>query len=129
MSEKRMDKKNRWRNKMIAFRGSPQEAEALERRWRLCGYATKQDYLIDSVLYQKVEAKGNPMMLVSFRDALKDIRKRLMEIETASELDDELQEAIRTMLEILEAFKENEEKQKDDNKKDKYLERRKYRNV
>lgn len=68
MSEKKKDDKNRWRNKTIAFRGSPEEAVELDKRWKLCGYATKQDYLIDSMLHQQVVAKGNPMMLVTFRD-------------------------------------------------------------
>lgn len=51
MSEKKKDDKNRWRNKTIAFRGSPEEAAELDKRWKLCGYATKQDYLIDSMLH------------------------------------------------------------------------------
>lgn len=54
MSEKKKDDKNRWRNKTIAFRGSPEEAAELDKRWKLCGYATKQDYLIDSMLHQQV---------------------------------------------------------------------------
>lgn len=44
MSDKRYDSKNRWRNKSIAFRGSPEEAAELDKRWRLCGYSSKQDY-------------------------------------------------------------------------------------
>lgn len=46
MSDKRYDSKNRWRNKSIAFRGSPKEAAELDKRWRLCGYSSKQDYLL-----------------------------------------------------------------------------------
>lgn len=42
MSEKKKDDKNRWRNKTIAFRVSPEEAAELDKRWKLCGYATKQ---------------------------------------------------------------------------------------
>lgn len=55
MSDKRYDSKNRWRNKSIAFRGSPEEAAELDKRWRLCGYSSKQDYLLDSVLHQQVD--------------------------------------------------------------------------
>ena len=50
MSAKIKDDKNRWRNKTIAFRLSPEENEELEKRYRLLGYRTKQDYLIDAVL-------------------------------------------------------------------------------
>lgn len=58
MSEKKKDDKNRWRNKTIAFRGSPEEAAELDKRWKLCGYATKQDYLIDSMLHLMDEAEA-----------------------------------------------------------------------
>ena len=46
-------------------------------------------------------------------------------------MDEELFTPIRTMLEILEAFKENEEKNKKNRnrRKDKFLERRVYRDV
>lgn len=126
MSEKRRDDKNRWRNKTIAFRGSPEEAAELDKRWKLCGYPTKQDYLIDSVLHQQVVAKGNPMMLFTFRKELKEILNQLVRIQNISEMDEELLTPIRTMLEILEAFKANEDKQnKEDTKK--YMQTRTYR--
>ena len=128
MSDKRYDSKNRWRNKSIAFRGSPEEAAELDKRWRLCGYSSKQDYLLDSVLHQQVIAKGNPMMLVAFRDELKEILNQLLRIQNASEMDEELLTPIRIMLEILEAFKENEEKeeQKEENK---FLQKKVYRGI
>ena len=110
MSEKKKDDKNRWRNKVIAFRGSPEEAEELDRIWRLCGYATKQDYIIDAVIHQKVIAKGNPMMLVTFRETLGEILTELIRIQDASEMDEELLTPVRTMLEILESFEEESKK-------------------
>ena len=97
----------------------------------MLGYATKQDYVLDSVLHNKVTAKGNPMMLVNFRKELYGILEELERLEEASEIDEELFTPIRTMLEILEAFKENEEKNKKNRnrRKDKFLERRVYRDV
>ena len=67
MSEKNRDNKNRWRNVTIAFRMSPEENEELNLRVKLCGYQTRQEYIIESVLHQKVTAVGNPLMLVQFR--------------------------------------------------------------
>ena len=67
MSEKNRDDKNRWRNVTIAFRMSPEENEELNNRVKLSGFRTKQDYIIQSVLHQKVVATGNPLMLVQFR--------------------------------------------------------------
>ena len=106
MSEKNRDDKNRWRNITIAFRMSPEENEELNNRVRLSGFRTKQDYIIQSVLHQKVIANGNPLMLVQFRQNLQRIEQELERIEKASEMDGELLTPIRSMLEILEGFRE-----------------------
>lgn len=106
MSEKNRDNKNRWRNVTIAFHMSPEENEELNNRVKLSGFRTKQDYIIQSVLYQKVVAAGNPLMLVQFRQNLQRIEQELERIEKASDMDGELLTPIRSMLEILEGFKE-----------------------
>lgn len=62
--------------------------------------------VIQSVLHQKVVATGNPMMLVQFRQNLQRIERELERIEKASDMDGELLTPIRSMLEILEGFKE-----------------------
>ena len=131
MSAKNLDPKGRLRSETVAYRCSPAERKELDKRWKLMGYATKQDYVLDSVLHNKVIAKGNPQMLVNFRKELGTIISELQRIEEASEIDDELFTPLNTMVEILEAFKENEEKNKNKKKrtKDKFLERRAYRDV
>ncbi len=91
---------------------SPEEATDLEDRVKLCGARTKQEYIIESVLNQKVLAKGNSMMLVQFRKDLQKIESELERINSVSEMDKELLIPIRTMLEIMEAFKENEQAKK-----------------
>ena len=70
MSEKNRDDKNRWRNVTIAFRMSPEENKELNNRVKLSGFRTKQDYIFQSVLHQKVVATGNRLMLVHFRQNL-----------------------------------------------------------
>ena len=77
MSAKKLDKKGRFRCETIAYRCSPEERAELDKRWKLMGYATKQDYVLDSVLNNQVIAKGNPMMLVSFRQELRVILSEL----------------------------------------------------
>ena len=64
------------------------------------------DQIIQSVLHQKVVATGNPLMLVQFRQNLQRIEHELERIEKASDMDGELLTPIRSMLEILEGFKE-----------------------
>lgn len=86
MSEKNRDDKNRWRNVTIAFRMSPEENEELNNRVKLSGFRTKQDYIIQSVLHQKVVATGNPLMLVQFRKNLQQIERELERIEKASDM-------------------------------------------
>lgn len=54
MSQKVYDKKNRWRSKVVAFRVSPEEWEELEDKIKLCGYGTKQDYIIDCLFSNKI---------------------------------------------------------------------------
>ena len=103
---KNRDDKNRWRNVTIAFRMSPEENEELNNRVKLSGFRTKQDYIIQSVLHQKVVATGNPLMLVQFRQNLQRIERELERIVQVSDMDEELLTPIRSMLEILEGFKE-----------------------
>lgn len=106
MSEKNRDDKNRWRNVTVAFRMSPEENEELTQRVKMSGYRTRQEYIIQSVLHQKIVATGNPLMLVSFRQNLQYIEAELERLQDISEMDPELLTPIRTMLEILEAFRE-----------------------
>lgn len=106
MSAKNRDDKNRWRNVTVAFRMSPEENEELTQRVKMCGYRTRQEYIIQSVLHQKIVATGNPLMLVSFRQNLQHIEAELERLQNAGDMDAELLTPIRTMLEILEAFHE-----------------------
>lgn len=53
MSAKNRDEYNRWRNKTVAFRMSPEEAKLLDEFVKLSGL-NKQDYLISRVLQREV---------------------------------------------------------------------------
>ena len=116
MSQKVKDDKNRWRNKVVAFRVSPEEGEELDKRWRLLGYRTKQDYLIESVLKNKVTAVGNMQMIYQFRQRLKEILTELKRIEKAGDMDEELMTPVRTMLEIMEATSDQTASEKEKSK-------------
>ena len=107
MSQKKKDDKNRWRNITVAFRVSPEENEELNMRVKLSGAETKREYIIQSVLRQQVVAKGNPLMLVTFRRELQHIEKELERLTSIDEMDSELLTPIRSMLEILEGFRKN----------------------
>lgn len=112
MSAKVYDRKGRRRTETIAFRLSLAERKELDDRVKLSGYQTKQDYIINSLLYQRIQAVGNPLMLTKFKLHLMKICEELERIQAVDELNDELFTPIRTMLEILESFQENEGNEK-----------------
>lgn len=109
MSKKVKDEKNRWRNKVIAFRASPEEAAEIDKRWRRCGFTSKQDYLIECVTHPYVIARGNPQMLFSLRHELAEIKEELIRINEASEIDENLIDALTSMLGIIESFRNEED--------------------
>ena len=57
MSEKRLDAKNRWRNVVVAFRMSPEEAQELNVKVSLSGLS-KQDYIIQCLLKHEIRGVG-----------------------------------------------------------------------
>ena len=75
----------------------------LDKRWKLLGYRTKQEYLIQSVLKSSVTAVGNMQMIYQFKQSLREILTELKRIEKAGDMDEELMTPVRTMLEIMEA--------------------------
>ena len=62
MSAKNLDKHNRWRNKTVAFRVSPEEDTQIETAVKLTGL-TKQDYIIRRLLCRDVVVQGNPRVI------------------------------------------------------------------
>ena len=67
MSAKNLDNHNRWRNKTVAFRVSPEEDEQLEIAVRLSGL-TKQDYITRRLLNRDIVVQGNPRVYKALRD-------------------------------------------------------------
>ena len=69
MSKKNVDQKGRFRNKIISFRVSEEEAKLLKRRVLLSGL-TKQDYIINSILGKEIVVYGSPFVFRSLHDEL-----------------------------------------------------------
>ena len=59
MSLKNRDNHNRWRNKTVAFRVSPEEDTQIEAFVKLSGL-TKQDYITRRLICKNVVVQGNP---------------------------------------------------------------------
>lgn len=104
MSAKNLDNKNRWRNKTIAFRMSPEEAKQLDIQVKLSGH-TKQDYLIRRSLQQEIVVVGNPRVYKALKDELQNVLTELKRIEN-DYVTEELLDTIQMITLTLEGLKE-----------------------
>ena len=105
MSAKNMDNHNRWRNRTVAFRVSPEEDEQLEGFVKLSGL-TKQDYITRRLLCHDVVVQGNPRVYKALRDQFTAVLDELRRIEAGAGVNDELMDTIHMIAEIMDGMKE-----------------------
>jgi len=106
MSLKNRDEHNRWRNKTVAFRVSPEEDAQIEVAVKLTGL-TKQDYITRRLLCKDVVVQGNPRVYKALRDQLAAVLAELRRIEPGSNVDDELMDTIQMIASIMDGMKED----------------------
>ena len=106
MSAKNLDKHNRWRNKAVFFRVSPEEDAQIETAIKLTGL-TKQDYIIRRLLCRDVVVQGNPRVYKALRDQLAAVLGELRRMEAGGGVDDELLATIRLITVTLGGMKED----------------------
>ena len=100
MSAKNLDTHNRWRNKTVAFRVSPEENEQIDAAVRLSGL-TKQDYITKRLLCRDVMVQGNPWVYKALRNEMAAVLEELRRIEAGSGVDDELMDTIELIAAIM----------------------------
>ena len=105
MSAKNLDNHNRWRNKTVAFRVSPEEDEQIETAVRLSGL-TKQDYITRRLTHKDVVVQGNPRVFKALRNQLAEVLLELQRIESGSAVNDELLDLVEMIADILGGMKE-----------------------
>ena len=108
MSLKNRDEHNRWRNKAVAFRVSPEEDAQIERYVQLSGL-TKQDYITRRLTHKDVVVYGNPRVFKALRNQLAEVLLELQRIETGGAVNDELLDLIEMIADILGGMKEESE--------------------
>lgn len=108
MSLKNRDDHNRWRNKTIAFRVSPEEDKQIENYVRLSGL-TKQDYITRRLTHKDIVVQGNPRVFKALRNQLADVLTELQRIEAGGEVNDELLDLIEMIADIFGGLKEESE--------------------
>ena len=108
MSLKNRDEHNRWRNKTVAFRVSPEEDKQIETYVRLSGL-TKQDYITRRLTHRDIVVQGNPRVFKALRNQLADVLSELQRIEAGGEVNDELLDVIEMIADILGGLKGEEQ--------------------
>ena len=105
MSLKNRDNHNRWRNKTVAFRVSPEEDAQIETFVKLSGL-TKQDYITRRLICKDVVVQGNPRVYKALRDQLAAVLNELRRIEAGDSVSDELLDVIEMIAAIMDDMKE-----------------------
>ena len=105
MSLKNRDNHNRWRNKTVAFRVSPEEDRQIETFVKLSGL-TKQDYITRRLICKDVMVQGNPRVYKALRNQLAAVLDELRRIETGGSVSDELLDVIEMIAAIMDGMKE-----------------------
>ena len=105
MSAKNLDNHNRWRNRQVAFRLSPEEADLLDAFVKISGL-TKQDYVTRRVLNRDVVVQGSPKIYKALKDQLSRVLDELTRIEAGTTVSDELLETIQMIARIMDGMKE-----------------------
>jgi hypothetical protein len=106
--ERVLDKQGRWRNKLVAFRMSPEEDELLTAKVRLSGL-TKQDYIIRRLLEKDIVVVGNPRVYKALRNQMNQVYLELQRIEAGQFIDPDLLEIIKLVAVTLNGMKEDSE--------------------
>ena len=108
MSNKNLDNCNRWRNKTVAFRVSPEENERIDKAVRLSGL-TKQDYITRRLLCRDVVVQGNPRVYKALKNQMAAIHEELKRMESISPDNDELLYTLQVIAITLDGLKGEDE--------------------
>ena len=108
MSAKNLDQRGRFRNKIVAFRVSPEEDELIEAEVRLSGH-TKQDYIISRLMNKTITVQGNPKVYKALKDELKKVLNELSRIEAGSSVDPDLIILIKQIATIMEGMQHEDD--------------------
>ena len=107
VSPKKKDEKKRKRSVIVNFRMTPEEKKLLDNRIEISGMQ-RQDYFIKSCLYQKIITYGNIRTFDVMRKKVVEINKHLNLISKSEELDLEILESLRMILEMLDGLVEED---------------------
>ena len=105
---KKKNEKNRKRSVIVNFRVTPEEKQLIDERIALSGL-TRAEFFINSCMHQKIVAYGNVRTFGEMKRKLAEIDRHLQQIEKSEELDIEVLESLRMILEMLGGLEREDE--------------------
>ena len=106
--EKKLDHNGRWRNRIVAFRVSDEEAKLLNDLVALSGL-TKQDYIMRRLLCRDVVVQGNPRVYKALKNQMSAIYVELKRLESIDSDNDELLYTLQVIAITLDGLKGEDE--------------------
>lgn len=106
--EKKLDHNGRWRNRIVAFRVSDEEAKLLNDLVALSGL-TKQDYIMRRLLCRDVIVQGNPRVYKALKNQMAAIYEELKRLESIDPDNDELLYTLQVIAITLDGLKGEDE--------------------
>ena len=94
MSERKVDKKNRFRSITVGFRVSPEENIELNKAVALSGLP-KQEYCYLKCMNRDIVVQGNPRVYKALKNEMAEILSELKRIEKNEEVSGELLDMIK----------------------------------
>lgn len=108
VTTKKKNKKNRKRSVIVNFRVTPEEKQLIDERIALSGLP-RAEFFIQSCMNQKVITFGNVKTFDGIKKKLVVIDEHLQAVEKSEELDLEILESLRMILEMFAGLEREDE--------------------
>ena len=108
VTPKKKNEKNRKRSVIVNFRVTPEEKQLIDERIALSGLP-RAEFFIQSCMYQKVITFGNVKTFDGIKKKLVAIDEHLQAVEKSEEMDLEILESPRMILEMLTGLEREDE--------------------
>ena len=108
VTPKKKNEKNRTRSVIVNFRVTPEEKQLIDERIALSGLP-RAEFFIQSCMYQKVITFGNVKTFDGIKKKLVAIDEHLQAVEKSEEMDLEILESLRMILEMLTGLEREDE--------------------
>ena len=108
MSDKNLDKHNRFRSITVGFRVSPEEQEEINRAVSLSGL-TKQEYCYQKCMNRDIVVQPNPRIYKALKVQMEALANELKRFEHANDIPPELLDTINLIAVTMNGLKGGED--------------------